>query len=744
MANVIETLLTLKDEATAGLKKFDTTVKGASVSMAEMGVKAGLAGAAITGALGLMANSAVSYAAGIARASEQSGVASESLSKLGYIAEQKESSLEALNQAFKFLGKSMSGAKDDAGAASDVFRKLDVDIKTSSGGLRETDAVFMDVMRNFSKLGSEGEKTAGAMTLFGRAGYSLKPMLNTTGKEIDSLSKDAERLGIVLSDFQSKALDQVEHELANIKKGYIGVAVAITTQFLPEILTGIYLIKNMYMSVVEWIGHNKEATKTIIEFAAGVGVALTIFSSFMLTIATIVGAVSILTSAWGLLTAGFTLFSGLVVSISSGLFAIVASIMSALGTLVLAFPIFTAIVLAIALISSVAYKFRKEIGDYLNGIWTDAKTVGGFLIDIIAKIFTWLIEGIGKLGWVGEKFTSMFTSLKDGLITIGGAVKDVTVDAGEAIADGAAKGYTAIVEKMANLKAAIVDKVSGIGDSIKAPFAGIMDSISGMFGTAKTDAFSMLDELKTKVEEVAEVVPSISEKFLEGWASAAPATKGIWADLGASMRNVYESMYTGFGQSIAKMMRDGTDLGKSMKAVFNSMADAIIATIVSMAAKTIVEETLVATKVVTLETVKGQAKAMTAHMGIPFVGFALGAVAAIALLNFMTGIAKFGDGGIVSRPTLAIVGEKGPERITPLAKENNSLGTAVNTQSQARVQNVVVNMGGFNFTMAGNKEGDVTDIMRQMVDKIRSETIDGIRFALVTADTASRNEARSV
>jgi hypothetical protein len=43
----------------------------------------------------------------------------------------------------------------------------------------------------------------------------------------------------------------------------------------------------------------------------------------------------------------------------------------------------------------------------------------------------------------------------------------------------------------------------------------------------------------------------------------------------------------------------------------------------------------------------------------------------------LTNIPKFGDGGTVYRPTLAIVGEKGPERITPLGKETTSSSVTI-------------------------------------------------------------------
>ena len=71
--------------------------------------------------------------------------------------------------------------------------------------------------------------------------------------------------------------------------------------------------------------------------------------------------------------------------------------------------------------------------------------------------------------------------------------------------------------------------------------------------------------------------------------------------------------------------------------------------------------------------------ALAAHSGIPFVGIALGLAAAAAIIATMLSIPKFAKGGIVSGPTLAMVGEYpgagsgNPEVIAPLNKLRSML-----------------------------------------------------------------------
>ena len=70
--------------------------------------------------------------------------------------------------------------------------------------------------------------------------------------------------------------------------------------------------------------------------------------------------------------------------------------------------------------------------------------------------------------------------------------------------------------------------------------------------------------------------------------------------------------------------------------------------------------------------------AMAAHASIPFAGIALGLAAVAAIVAAMKSIPKFADGGIVSGPTLAMVGEYAgasgnPEVIAPLDKLRSML-----------------------------------------------------------------------
>lgn len=94
-------------------------------------------------------------------------------------------------------------------------------------------------------------------------------------------------------------------------------------------------------------------------------------------------------------------------------------------------------------------------------------------------------------------------------------------------------------------------------------------------------------------------------------------------------------------------------------------------------------------------------KALAAHSGIPFVGVAMGAAAVATIIATMMSLPKFAEGGVVTGPTVGLVGEAGPEAIIPLAKlermmAGNSREVRVVGTLRARGKDLVGTIENFN------------------------------------------------
>ena len=101
--------------------------------------------------------------------------------------------------------------------------------------------------------------------------------------------------------------------------------------------------------------------------------------------------------------------------------------------------------------------------------------------------------------------------------------------------------------------------------------------------------------------------------------------------------------------------------------------------------------------------------AMAAHSGIPFVGIALGLAAVAAIIAAMASLPKFAKGGIVSGPTLAMVGEYAgasgnPEVIAPLDKLRGMLAPQSAAVDFSKVEFVIK---GRNLVGIMSKENNI-------------------------------------
>lgn len=65
------------------------------------------------------------------------------------------------------------------------------------------------------------------------------------------------------------------------------------------------------------------------------------------------------------------------------------------------------------------------------------------------------------------------------------------------------------------------------------------------------------------------------------------------------------------------------------------------------------------------------AKTLSAYAGMPFVGVALAASALAAIIGLFSSLPAFAEGGIVTGPTVGLIGEAGSEAIIPLNKLND-------------------------------------------------------------------------
>ncbi len=193
------------------------------------------AAAAVVTALGAMAKASIDYGDEILKASEKTGLTTESLSKLKYAADQSNVSFDAVVNGLKFLERSMFNAEEGNAKLSLAFAELGINIKDANGNMKSAEDVLLEAADKFKNMESETAKTALAMQIFGRAGTEMLPLLNEGSEAIKKMEDTAKSLGLELSGENAKQLKEYEDNLKNVKAAFGGLSLEITNDLYPAL-----------------------------------------------------------------------------------------------------------------------------------------------------------------------------------------------------------------------------------------------------------------------------------------------------------------------------------------------------------------------------------------------------------------------------------------------------------------------------------------------------------------------------
>lgn len=222
------------------------------------GVKSALVGlAALAGAhvLAGMVQDTVELGSHINDLSASTGVATDTLQELGYIAKLNSSNMDDVGHALGKLGNNMKAAADGGKTQIEAFSKLGVKITDTTGKLRPTEDVFEDISINQRKLTNETEKGAAIFGVLGKSGRSLIPTMNDIAdKGMAPLAQEARDLGAVMDSEAIAALDEFGDTQDKVKMGLQGLRNQAVIALLPT-------LQNLADSFLEWVKANKEMIK---------------------------------------------------------------------------------------------------------------------------------------------------------------------------------------------------------------------------------------------------------------------------------------------------------------------------------------------------------------------------------------------------------------------------------------------------------------------------------------------------
>jgi hypothetical protein len=229
LAQFQESLNGIARSGESAAKRLDAAFSGLKATIASLGV--GLS----VGSLAAFLKSGIDAADGLNKLSQKVGVTVESLSALKYAAELSDVSLEQLQTGLVKLARNASDASVGGKEAAESFHDIGVNVNDTTGKLKTTEQLLLEIAESFASMEDGASKTAAAVRIFGRAGAELIPFLNQGAAGLEALSKEAARFGIVISTGAARAAEEFNDNMTRLSKSTEALKISIASSLLPAL-----------------------------------------------------------------------------------------------------------------------------------------------------------------------------------------------------------------------------------------------------------------------------------------------------------------------------------------------------------------------------------------------------------------------------------------------------------------------------------------------------------------------------
>lgn len=386
----------------------DKVAKGAQKVADKTKVLSGAAAGAL-GAIGGLAVKTAKNADELNTLAKQTGFSTDELQKFQYAADLVDVSMEDITGAATKLKKAVSSDSDELAA-------LGVKTKNADGSFRDINDIFYDTLKALGNIDNETERDTKAMAIFGKSADSLAGIVDDGGVQLKALGKEAEDLGLILSEDTLTSLNKTNDELDKLK-AQAKARLAETGAKAMEVLTPILeKVVGLLEKLFTWIGNlSTEQIETIMTILAVIA-AISPLASLIAKVASLIAYMPTLITGVG--TALSWIAANPIVLVIGAIVALVALIATKGDEI-------QAILAKVdAWLQGVFEKDWSEIfgpvlGGILNGfldivkgVWDTIYGVFNGVIDFIRGVFT----GDWDRAWSGVK--EIFSSIMGGLAKV--------------------------------------------------------------------------------------------------------------------------------------------------------------------------------------------------------------------------------------------------------------------------------------------------------------------------------------
>lgn len=265
----------------------------------------------------------------------RTGVSVETLSGLGFAAEQSGSNIDALEKGFKGLAKTTAAVHQGNKLVEQSLTELGIDAKAFAE-LSPDDQLktLADALKNVE---NPGRRAAYAMQLMGKSGADMLPLLMAGREGIEAMQAEAASLGFVMSSEDSKQAAELTDAMNRSKRAAGGLYQLIGAALAPAI-TGLFnAAAPLIATTTQWVNANRPLIVQIFAIGAAIGAAGTLLigaGAGLFALSTVIGS---LVSLVGFAYAAFAALASpvLIASVAAfGLFMLFRDYIPSTGALI--------------------------------------------------------------------------------------------------------------------------------------------------------------------------------------------------------------------------------------------------------------------------------------------------------------------------------------------------------------------------------------------------------------------------
>lgn len=443
-------LFTKNGKFDKGLKAASDKLKSWGEGLRSVGTKTmALSGAALGGLFGA-AKVFDTMGSQLWDMSQRTGVSVEALSELKYAADQNSTSIDTLEGGLKKMQKALSHPSK---AVTETIEGLGLSVEKLQA--ESPDQAFTDISEAIAKVQDPTAKAAAAMTIFGKSGTDLIPMMN----ELNDARQRARDLGLVMSTEDAKAADELGDRLGDLWSTMKMGTAMIGAALAPALTTAANWMAHAIATATQWIREHRGvvivagiAAAAVFAFGAALYAAGVAFTAFSYVITSVRVGIGAMTTLFSLATNPIVLIIAAIAALGvalvwlTGAGQAVASYLATVWDTIKndATAAFGAISNALAdgdialaaQILWVSLKVEWQRGvNFLSGIWN---TFTGWMTNGILTGFYAILRG---WNWVSRSMSDTWIKTTAFVGGLWDAVKGTVIDAADEMAVGTQKAW---------------------------------------------------------------------------------------------------------------------------------------------------------------------------------------------------------------------------------------------------------------------------------------------------------------